>query len=274
VSRETLTPPDLLLNTCYRSFGVTAMGNVKPLLKSLSKIFAHSDKNVRAEGTALALVLYTYLGAGLLAALGELKPLQMTELQKAFDGLDAESKGAGTGRPTRWTRKAQREREAAEAAGGGAEEAAEEAEIIPIDPKSLLDPIDALSLFPGDLMDRLGSTKWKDRLESLEECNKILALPQNARVLDNNVDSYGPLAQTLGTKCKGDANVNVVIEAAKLLEALARGMGKAWARHRASIMPGCLERLKERKATVVDAIGKALDALFDCVSRLRKCVPR
>ncbi|WVQ95173.1 hypothetical protein IAU59_002267 [Kwoniella sp. CBS 9459] len=253
------------LKEMVESFGVPAMGNIKPLLKSLPKIFGHADKTVRAEGTALTLVLYSYLGPALIPALADLKPVQMTDLQKSFDSMDAEGKGAGTGKPTRYTRKGQREREAAEAAGGdegGAEGGEEVAAPVPIDPKSLLDPVDVLALFPSDLMDRLASTKWKDRLESLEECTKVLSQPGNARISDKNVDSYGPLAQLLGQKCQKDANVNVVIEAAKVLEGLASGMGKPFGRFRAAAMPGCLERLKERKANVTDALGKALDGIF------------
>ncbi|WWC63568.1 uncharacterized protein I303_106172 [Kwoniella dejecticola CBS 10117] len=257
------------LKEIIESFGVPALGNIKPLLKSLSSIFGHSDKNVRAEGTTLTLILYTYLGPALLPALADLKPVQMTELQKAFDSMDAEGKGAGTGRPTRYTRKAQRDREAAEASGGGDESGdvpGEEAAAAPIDPKSLLDPVDVLALFPNDLMDRLGSTKWKDRLESLEECTKVLTQPQNASISDKNVDSYGPLAQILGTKCKSDANINVVIEASKVIEGLSRGMGKPFGRFRSTIMPGVMDRLKERKVNVTDALGKALDALFSTTS--------
>nr|XP_019011711.1 microtubule Associated protein [Kwoniella pini CBS 10737]OCF50492.1 microtubule Associated protein [Kwoniella pini CBS 10737] len=252
------------LKEIIESFGVPALGNIKPLLKSLSKIFGHSDKNVRAEGTTLTLVLYTYLGPALLPALADLKPVQMTELQKSFDSMDAEGKGAGTGKATRFTRKTQRDREAAEASGGGDDDgdAQEEIAAAPIDPKSLLDPVDVLALFPGDLMDRLGSTKWKDRLESLEECTKVLTQPQNASISDKNVDSYGPLAQILGTKCKSDANINVVIEASKVIEGLAKGMGRSFGRFRSTIMPGVLDRLKERKVNVTDALGKALDALF------------
>jgi cytoskeleton-associated protein 5 len=44
------------------------------LLKALPKIFSHTDKNVRAEGTSLTLALYTWLGPGLMPALAELKP--------------------------------------------------------------------------------------------------------------------------------------------------------------------------------------------------------
>lgn len=255
--------------TLFRSFGVPTMGNTKPLLKSLPKIFGHSDKNVRAEGTSLSIVLYTYLGPALLPALSDLKPVQMTELQKSFESMDAEGKGAGSGKPTRFTRKMQREREAVETAGGdekvGADEAEGEAEEA-FDPMSLLDPVDVLALFPSDLESRLSSTKWKDRLEALEECNKILTDPKNAKILDSNADAYGPLAQTLGTKCKSDANVNVVMEACKVIEGLARGLGKSFGRHRAVVTPGMMERLKERKASVVEALGKALDAIFSTVS--------
>jgi cytoskeleton-associated protein 5 len=258
-----------------RPFGVPALGNIKPLLKALTKIFAHSDKTVRAEGNSLVLVLYTYLGAALLPSLAELKPVQMTELQRSFDSMDGEGRGANTGKPTRWTRKAQREREAAQDVGGAGEgEGPVEEESAPIDPRSLLDPVDVLSKFPSDLEESLASTKWKDRLKALEECNKVLSQPQNARILESNIDAYGPLAQALGAKCKSDANVNVVIEAAKVLEGLARGIGKPFGRFRAMIMPGCLDRLKERKATVVEALGKALDAVFSTVSLMHSVCTR
>nr|XP_031863914.1 uncharacterized protein CI109_000558 [Kwoniella shandongensis]KAA5530986.1 hypothetical protein CI109_000558 [Kwoniella shandongensis] len=253
-----------VLKEIVESFGIQPMGNIKPLLKSLSKIFAHSDKNVRAEGTSLALALYTYLGPALIPSLADLKPVQMTELQKTFDTLKEEGK-EGTAKPTRWTRQVQRDREVAAAIGGDEDGAGGEADVevaAPIDPLSLLDPVDVLCKFPADLMERLSSTKWKDRVESLEECVTVLTQPQNARISDSNVDAYGSLAQILGTKCKGDANVNVVIEATKVIDGLARGMGKPFGRYRAVVMPGCLERLKERKANVVDALGKALDGLF------------
>lgn len=245
---------------------MTGTGNVKPILKALAKIFAHSDKNVRAEGTALTTALYRYLGPALIPALADLKPVQMAELQKSFDAMDADGQGAGSGKPTRWTRKAQKEREAAEASGGGDEGSAEvEEESAPIDPLSLLEPVDVIAKFPPDLMDMLGSAKWKERLETLTECNKVLTAPGNARISDSNVDACGALVQTLGTKCKSDANVMVVMEAAKALEGLARGMGKAFGRYRGVVMSSMLERLKERKANVVEALGKALDAVFTTV---------
>lgn len=237
----------------------------------LPKIFGHTDKNVRAEGSTLAATLHTFLGPALTPSLAELKPVQVSELQKAFDALDTEGKGAGTGKPTRWTRKAQREREASEAAGEAEDEAGAEEEAAPIDPRSLLDPVNVLAKFPADLDEQISSTKWKERLEALEECNKVLAQPGNAKIADSNVDAYGSLVSTLGAKCKSDANVNVVIEAAKVIEGLANGLGKPFGRFRGVVMPGIIERLKERKANVVEALGRALDAVFTSVSPLTGC---
>jgi cytoskeleton-associated protein 5 len=224
-------------------------------MKVIPKIFGHTDKNVRAEGSTLVTTLYTFLGPALLPTLSDLKPVQVSDLQKSFDAMDADGKGAGTGKPTRYTRKAQRDREAAEQAGGDAAEEEEEEAPAAIDPK-----------FPGNLDEQLASTKWKERLEVLEECNKVLAQPANAKIADSNIDAYGSLLSTLGAKCKSDANINVVIEAAKVVEGLATGLGRPFGRFRGIVMPGMIERLKERKANVVEALGKALDAVFTTVS--------
>lgn len=229
-------------------------------------MFAHSDKNVRAEGTGLTLALYTYLGPALIPALADLKPVQLTELQKQFGELDADGKGAGSGKPQRYTRKAQREREEAGGGDDDGEGGAVEEEAPAIDPLSLLDPVNVLALFPSDAIERLGSVKWKERLEACEECNKVLSDPKNSRISDANVGAYSSLVNLLGTKCQKDANVNVVMEAAKLLEGLARGIGKPFGQYKGATVPPMMERLKERKAAVVEALGKALDAIFLTVS--------
>jgi cytoskeleton-associated protein 5 len=253
------------------------MGNIKPLMKLLPKMFGHSDKTVRAEATSLVLTLYTYLGAAIQPSLADLKPVQLAELQKSFDAMDGEGKGAGTGKPARFTRKVQREQEASAGAdsGDGAEgdgaDVGDAEPAAPIDPRDLLDPVDVYKLFPADLDERLASSKWKDRFESLEEVNKVLSAPANAKISESSLDACGSLATTLGAKCKSDANINVVIEAAKVIEALANGLGKPFGRYRGAVMVGMLERLKERKASVVEALGKALDAVFATV-RIFHCI--
>ena len=74
------------------------------------------------------------------------------------------------------------------------------------------------------------------------------------------------LVKSLVTRVQGDANINCVIVAAQCIEALAKGMMNAFGRYREATIPLMLERLKERKTTVTDTIGVALDAIFHTVS--------
>lgn len=70
----------------YRQFGARTV-NPKPALKQLPKLFAHSDKTVRAEASAFAVVLYSWLGNALRPSLTDLKPLQLKELDEAFAAI-------------------------------------------------------------------------------------------------------------------------------------------------------------------------------------------
>jgi cytoskeleton-associated protein 5 len=91
------------------------------VLKILPKIFGHSDKNVRAEGTLLTQALYQYIGAAIDPFLADLKPVQVKELNDSFEALKQEGKGPGSLKPERLTRVLAREAEAAEAAGDDAD---------------------------------------------------------------------------------------------------------------------------------------------------------
>jgi hypothetical protein len=72
----------------YKQFGARTV-NPKPALKQLPKLFAHSDKGVRAEATAFAVVLYQWLGDAIRPSLAELKPVQLKELDDAFTAVEA-----------------------------------------------------------------------------------------------------------------------------------------------------------------------------------------
>ena len=65
---------------------------------------------------------------------------------------------------------------------------------------------------------------------------------------------------------QSDANINCVMVAAQCLEGLAKGLMGRFARYRETVVPPMLERLKERRVTVTDTIGVALDAIFETVS--------
>lgn len=79
------------------------------MLKALPKIFAHTDKTVRAEGTALAQALYQCIGPAIEPFLADLKPVQVKELKESFEKMDSEGKGKGTFKAERLTRAQVRE---------------------------------------------------------------------------------------------------------------------------------------------------------------------
>lgn len=116
---------------------------------------------------------------------------------------------------------------------------------------------------PTNLQASLKSSKWKDRKEALDELLTLI----NGSPRIKEASELGELARSLATCIQKDANINCVMTAANCLEGLAKGLMASFARYRESVVPPILERLKERKANVTDAIGTALDAVFATVSQ-------
>lgn len=108
-----------------RLFGTSAVPPA-PILKALPKIFAHTDKTVRAEGTQLTHALYQYIGPAIETFLNDLKPVQVKELKEAFEAMEKEGKGKGSLKPERLTREAARAAEAYDATADGGDAPAPE----------------------------------------------------------------------------------------------------------------------------------------------------
>lgn len=121
-------------------------------------------------------------------------------------------------------------------------------------------PVDVLSKLPSDFYDAICSTKWKDRLET---CTSFLDVLKVSPVIQDG--NFEPVVGALAKRMP-DANINVVIAAAGVIEALAKGLQNDFGKYKATVMTPIMERLKERKATVTDALGNALDAIFASVS--------
>ncbi|KAJ8463558.1 hypothetical protein ONZ51_g10183 [Trametes cubensis] len=245
------------LREIVKQFG-TSVTPPAPVLKALPKIFAHSDKTVRAEGTQLAHVLYQYIGPGIESWLADLKPVQVKELKEAFEELEKEGKGRGSLKPERMTRAGAREAEAAAEAGEEGEEGAPPVEEAPPDPRMFAEEVDIVPKLPANLQASLKSSKWKERKEALDELLSLV----NASPRIKDAPELGEVARSLATCIQKDANINCVMVAANCLEGLAKSMMESFARYRESTVPLMLERLKERKVNVTDAIGNALDAIF------------
>ncbi|GAA5971652.1 hypothetical protein JCM11641_000672 [Rhodosporidiobolus odoratus] len=263
----------IVLKDIVRGFGPKTV-SPRPILPLLPKIFAHADKTVRAEGSLLALALHSYLGSALTPHLNELKPVQQKELQESFEKADRGENGEwGLGRlkPNRETATQKRERQRKEAegqlAGGEAEEGAEAEEEqepeeeAPPDPFDFSSPIPILSALPPDFYTHLSSSKWKDRKELALEPLLALLSSSPRYQLDNYADLTAGLAGRMS-----DANVLCVIAAANCLDKLARGLRREFARYKGAVTAPVMARTKEKKQNVLDALGGALDAVYESTS--------
>jgi len=108
----------------------------------------------------------------------------------------------------------------------------------------------------------LKSAKWKERKEALDDLLTLLS--STPRIKD--APELGELAKSLASRIAGDANISCVMVATACVEELAKGLMTAFAKYREVVVPLMLERMKERKASVTDSIGSALDAVFTVVS--------
>jgi cytoskeleton-associated protein 5 len=254
--------------------------SIKPVLAILPKIFAHSDSNVRAEGTLLAVALHCYLGPALTQSLSELKPLQVKELGDKFTEADGKGEGFGGVKQSRFTKSQQKAREVKQAAGpveGVVEEGAsdyalfdttiwadqlespeeEVEEVVAVDPFEFVEPAAILDVLPADFYTHLASTKWKDR-KDLALDPLLTLLKASPRIKNVNFDE---LARGLAGRMT-DANVVCVAVAANCIEALALGLRTDFGKYRSIVVPPLLERTKEKKTSVLDALSGALDATF------------
>ncbi|MCJ1312180.1 Cytoskeleton associated protein 5 [Agyrium rufum] len=247
-----------VLTAIVHAYGVKVV-DPKPLLKTFPKVFGAADKNVRTEASNLVVELYRWLREAMKPMFwNDLKPVQQQDLEKLFDTVKQE--------PPPKQERLLRSQQAAAAiakpsvsADGGEGEAEDDEEPAEIDAFDLAEPVDVLAKAPPGFFEGLASTKWSERKTALEEFLEVANVP---RIKD------GPFDDVMAalTKCMKDANVVVVTVAANTVEALAKGLRKAFAKHRSRIMPPMMERLKEKKQTVSDAIAAALDAIFVATS--------
>ena len=241
------------LTAIFHAYGVKIV-DPKSVLKSLAKVFGHADKNVRAEAQNLAVELYRWLREAMKTLFwNELKPVQQQDLEKLFEGVKQEP----SPKQERLLRSQQAVEANSSAAQEDADEEAEAEEDQPgeIDAFDLAEPVDVLSKVPSSFGENMASAKWKDRKEALDGLYTVV---NTDRIKDGQFDEIvGALAKSMK-----DANVAVVTVAANCIESLAKGIRRGFSKYRGRVMSPILERLKEKKQSVADALGAALDAVF------------
>lgn len=262
---KVIAPSLAALTAVFHNYGCKVI-EPKPVLKALPKVFGHADKNVRAEATNLTAELYRWLKDAMKPLFwGELKPVQQQDLEKLFEAIKQEP----APKQQRFTR-AQQEAMAAASnqAGGEGDDGADggEADVddAEVDAFDLAEAVDVLSQAPKDLHEKLASSKWKDRKEALDALFVAANVP---RIKDGPFDE---VVRALA-KCMKDANVAVVTVAANTIEALAKGLRKSFSKYRPTVLAPVMERLKEKKQSVADALGHALDAVF-AATNLSDCL--
>ncbi|CCX06110.1 armadillo-type protein [Pyronema domesticum] len=246
------------ITSIFEAYGAKTV-DPKPVLKQLPKLFGHADKNVRAESTKLTIELYKWLKEAMKPMFyNDLKPAQQKELDDAFEKVkDAKPEAQ------RLLRSQQAAKAAAEAAGVVEDEVVEDEPEV-VDAFDLAEPVDINAKIPANFLEMVGSTKWKERKESLD------ALYQEANVPRIKEGHYDDIIRSLA-KCMKDANVAVVTVAANCIEAMATGLRKGFLKYKGTVLGPMLDRLKEKKQGVIDALAKGLDAVF-ASSSLTECL--
>lgn len=238
----------------YLAFGARTV-DPKPVLKSLPKLFSHADKTVRAETTALCVELYRWLKDAIKPMFfNDLKTVQQKELDEAFDKVKGESP-----RQERYLKSQQVAMvAAAEVPPGEEANAQHEAEV---DAYDLSEPVNIILKLSPEFYTNMGSVKWKERREALDSLFPLVNVP---RIKD---DDYKEVIAILAKSMK-DANIAVVTVAANCIEVMAKGLRQAFLKHKVTVLAPILERLKEKKQSVAEALSSALDAIFAAV-----CIP-
>uniref|UniRef100_A0A3P8S510 Cytoskeleton associated protein 5 n=1 Tax=Amphiprion percula TaxID=161767 RepID=A0A3P8S510_AMPPE len=226
---------------------------LKPVVKVLPKQFESREKAVREEAKQLAVEIYKWIRDALRPPLQNINSVQLKELEEEWVKLPSSPP-----KQTRFLRsqqdlKAKFEQQQAQ---GGDQSDGRFDWTINIDPYELLEAVEILSKMPKDFYEKIEAKKWQERKEALEA---IEALTKNPK-LENG--DYGDLVRALKKVVGKDANVMLVSMAAKCLAGLAAGLRKKFGTYAGQVVPTVLEKFKEKKPQVVQALQEAIDAIF------------
>uniref|UniRef100_A0A665WG43 Cytoskeleton associated protein 5 n=1 Tax=Echeneis naucrates TaxID=173247 RepID=A0A665WG43_ECHNA len=222
---------------------------LKPVVKVLPKQFESREKAVREEAKLLAVEIYRWIRDALRPSLQNINSVQLKELEEEWVKLPSSPP-----KQTRFLRSQQDLRAKFEQQQAQGEDVAET--VAAVDPYELLEAVEILSKMPKDFYEKIEAKKWQERKEALEA---VEALAKNPK-LENG--DYGDLVRALKKVVGKDANVMLVSMAAKCLAGLAAGLRKKFGTYSGQVVPTILEKFKEKKPQVVQALQEAIDAIF------------
>ncbi|XP_043263019.1 protein mini spindles [Colletes gigas] len=242
------------LTLALRHFGPKVI-NIKPLIKKMPSFLEDRDKTVRDSGKFMVIEIYRWIGAPLKQQLNTLKPVQITELEVEFNNLKEEKVI-----PNRFLKSHKPKAicivDSMSENGEDGKDDCDGSPIPEIDPYELLEPVDILSKLPKDFYDKIEAKKWQERKEALEALEILVKNPK----LENG--DYGDVVRALKKVISKDTNVLVVALAGKCLAGLAIGLKKRFQPYATACLSSILEKFREKKQNVVQALKEAADAIF------------
>ncbi|OAD02874.1 hypothetical protein MUCCIDRAFT_142534 [Mucor lusitanicus CBS 277.49] len=253
-----VTQTVVVLKELVRQFGIKKV-NPKPILKVIPKLFGHTDKNVRAEASALTVELYRWIGQPLMPSISTLKPVQIKELEEAFSKLPAEKPT-----PERLIRseqaveepeQAQGDQDMGDAQGDGNDD---DMEVDEVDAFDFADPVDITAKLPSNFKELIESKKWQERREALDA---LLEQAKTEKIMDKD---YTDLIALLAKRIN-DSNILLVGATATCVEKIATGLRTDFGKYKPTIAPVMIEKLKERKPAILEQLANGLNAVFASV---------
>uniref|UniRef100_UPI003AB1091D cytoskeleton-associated protein 5-like n=1 Tax=Centroberyx gerrardi TaxID=166262 RepID=UPI003AB1091D len=230
---------------------------VKPIVKVLPKLFESREKPVRDEAKLLAVEVYRWIRDALRPSLQSINAVQLKELEEEWANV-----APGAPRQSRFLRsqqdlraKYEQQQQQADTGVDPADEEPEES-AQQVDAYELLEPVEILSKLPKDFYEKIEAKKWQERKEALEA---LETLAKNPKL---EAGEYGDLVRALKKVIGKDSNVMLVSLAAKCLAGLALGLRKKFGTYAGNVVPAILEKFKEKKPQVVQALQEAIDAVF------------
>ena len=124
------------------------------------------------------------------------------------------------------------------------------------DPLDDIDPVDILTQLPKDFYEKLEQKKWQERKEALDQ---LLPLSQTPKIQPGD---FNDLIRAVKKVIGKDTNVLLVALGAQCLAGLAKGLKNNFKNPAQQCLPVVLEKFKEKKVNVVNALTEAVDALY------------
>lgn len=253
------------LLTAVKAFGTPKVIPAGAMLKGLVPLFDAKDAKVRAAAKEITVEMTRWLGSDAVKRdlIDKMRDSMQADVNKAIASVES---GAC---PTRFLR---REQAAADVgvstsgAGPNAESTAttnaarESTQAVAVpDAYDYAEPVSILPLLdqPGEgenpkFWDGVVSKKWQERQYALQTLTKLASAPKLASA------DYGNVSKSLKQVITKDSNVACIAEAARASAALARGARKDWTRDARALLPGMLDKLKDKTAAVIEALQGAL----------------